>query len=263
MQLEWGGILVRHVSSKWLKTLALLKHPKMKTYVPQTVKMSKPSLLTMLEKYEMVYIKPVTGTFGLGVMRVEKIATQSGTKYKYQSGTKARVFDTYEGMYESIRKASKGKRYLAQQGIHLLKYKGRRFDIRVMVQKDNKGKWYTTGLIGRVAHPGKIVTNYHAGGKPMAVEVLLQSYMSGTSQKAYLSKLAAIGTSVARQIHKKFPGVAEIGVDIAMDSSFKPWILEVNTSPDPYIFNQLKDKTTYRRVIRFHRQLKGKPIRKR
>ncbi|MGO4276757.1 YheC/YheD family protein, partial [Paenibacillus sp. TAF58] len=33
----------------------------------------------------------------------------------------------------------------------------------------------------------------------------------------------------------------------------KPWVLEVNTAPDPFIFNQLKDKKMFFKVLRYAR----------
>lgn len=54
---------------------------------------------------------------------------------------------------------------------------------------------------------------------------------------------------MAKEFHKNHSGFKEIGLDIGLDSALKPWIIEVNTRPDAYIFNQLKDKTMFRRVI--------------
>jgi hypothetical protein len=54
-------------------------------------------------------------------------------------------------------------------------------------------------------------------------------------------------------MQQRFPGVKEIGVDLAIDNQFKPWILEVNTLPDPYIFRRLNNKAVFGKIIRYAR----------
>ena len=56
-----------------------------------------------------------------------------------------------------------------------------------------------------------------------------------------------------RTTRRVYPGFKEIGVDIGIDKELKPWVLEVNTAPDPFIFNQLKDKKMFFKVLRYAR----------
>jgi hypothetical protein len=243
----------RYVVSKWKKTAELLKNDELKAHIPKTVRMTKDSLLSMLHEYRMVYVKPDMGTFGNGVMRVEWNPALSNS-YQYQLGEKAHSFMIYDSMYQEIERKTKKRKYLVQKGIQLLKYHKRRFDIRIMVQKNLSKEWETTGWIGRVAHPKKIVTNYHCGGTLMAVEHLLKDRLKEAGKKQYYKKkFMQMGTKVAKQLHKRYPGIKEIGIDIAMDEEIKPWILEVNTKPDPYIFRSLANKTVFRKIIRYNR----------
>jgi len=120
-----------------------------------------------------------------------------------------------------------------------------------MVQKNPQGRWETTGLIGRLAHPRKIVTNYHNGGTPMAAEKLLAPHMTDRQFTAFRSTLNQLGLDVAAAMERKFPKIKELGIDIGVDKDGKPWILEVNTKPDPFIFRKLPNKTIYRRIYRY------------
>ena len=246
----------RYVGSKWSKTLALLKDNSISAYVPKTVRMNSATLHQMLEEYRMVYIKPNEGTYGNGVMRVEWVEGEAFRPYRYQHGVTARTFQTYDEMYRDLLKWTRNRRYLVQKGIHLLKYHKRRFDIRVMVQHNLQKKWESSGLIGRVAHPKKIVTNYHSGGTPKAVEELMSAYLGKSEKARFMRKLRRLGTKVAKRMHDRFPGVKEIGLDVAVDHTLKPWILEVNTRPDPYIFNRLSDKRVFGKIIRYVRAYK-------
>ncbi|HBU82485.1 MAG TPA: ATP-binding protein [Paenibacillus sp.] len=238
----------RVLMSKWTKTKVLLGSNKVRPLIPDTRKFSKSTLKEMLKKYTMVYVKPEIGTFGNGVIRAEKLGPE---EYMYQTGTTVHSFWDYESFHESLRAIISKKRYLIQKGIHLVKYNKRRFDIRVMVQLSPTGKWETTGLIGRVAHPKKIVTNYHSGGKPMDVNRLLAAHLSNSEIKKIIHSLNELGVTTAKYLHKSYPGFRQIGLDIGFDKTWTPWIIEVNTNPDPYIFNKLTDKSMYRKVMRY------------
>lgn len=251
-----------HIPSKWVKTKVLLKHSQIKPYIPKTRIMTKSALYAMLKQYRMVYVKPIAGSFGLGVMRVERVSGRDSTaKYRYQKGTKVRTFRDYDSMYNSLLKTKSRILYIAQRGIELLKYQNRRFDIRVMVQKDPRGQWEATGVIGRQAQAKKIVTNFHNGGKPLPLSVLLKPHLHSDGRTAaYTRKLKSLGIQISKAMNKTYPKMNMIGIDVGVGKDLKPWIIEVNTNPDPYIFNKLKDKSIYRKMYRYARRL-GRRVR--
>lgn len=243
----------RHVTSKWRKNEALMQSSELRAYLPETRRFSKEHLLNMLLKHKMVYVKPVNGTWGNGVMRVEfRPYLRQGT-YQFQHEKTVRSCGSFDELYAVIRKHKLRGRYLVQQGIDLLKYDKRRFDLRVMVQRTPRKVWETTGIIGRLAHPKKIVTNYHSEGKLMAAEKLLSPYLKEPRLKSYMNMLENFGEDIANHLKISFPGLREIGVDVAIDQKLRPWILEVNTSPDPFIFRKLKDKNIFRKIMKYAR----------
>ena len=237
----------QYVGSKWKKTAALLRYQSMQPFIPKTVRFNQFQLNRMLGKFKMVYVKPENGTFGIGVMRVE----QTASGYHFQISERKRTYKTINAMYAAIKKQTKGRSYLIQKGIHLLTYKGRRFDLRIMAQLNPRKKWETTGIIGRVAAPRKIVTNYHSGGTPTPVTRLLGSLCNHTVYNKTIHKLGKLGVQSGLAMRRKFPGICEVGVDVGMDQSLKPWILEVNTRPDHYIFKKLSDPSIFRKIRRY------------
>jgi glutathione synthase/RimK-type ligase-like ATP-grasp enzyme len=243
---------IQTISGKWQKTKALLRSKDMKHYIPETKKLNSDNLKQMLEEYKMVYIKPNNGTGGFGVMRVAVKKREGGKAcYECRGGFRSKRFSTFGGLYRSLLKRAGKRSFIVQKGVHLLKYHGRPFDIRIMVQQNKAGEWVPTGQVGRVAHPKKIVTNYHNGGRPLPLHRLLASCMGKKKTVATIGELNEVSLKAAKSLQTRYKRIKEVGVDIGLDSKLNPWIIEVNTRPDRYIFNQLKDKRMYRRICRY------------
>ncbi|MDQ0114725.1 YheC/YheD family protein [Paenibacillus harenae] len=237
----------RSYKDKWVKTKVLLRNRELSRHVPKTKLFSKQTLYGMLRNYGMVYAKPVDGQMGIGVMRVE--LNRGG--YSYQNGLRKSSFGSYDALYSALVRETKGKVYVVQKGINLLKHKGRPFDIRLMVQKSPHGGWEATGTLGRVAHPRKIVTNGSQGGSIYPTALLLKKYSDAGYRNRLLRHMDYIGLVTAKQMRAAYPGLNVIGLDLALDKRLKPWILEVNTSPDPCPFTLLPDQTMLRRIIKY------------
>ncbi|KWX83544.1 hypothetical protein AMQ83_31025 [Paenibacillus riograndensis] len=255
---------IRRISNKLTKTRVLARSQELRSHIPATKRMNQSVLQEMLQKYQMVYVKPCCGSLGQGVIRVEKTADSSlrsknsgnhapGDKgpYRYQAGMQIHNFSDYDAAYQAIHKETRGKSYLVQRGIRLLLHKGRPCDIRGMVQRNLKGQWEATGVAGRVAHPLKVVTNGSQGGTIYPVEVLLRPYTSPEKRTALIAAMHDIGVKSARQLSTAYPRLQEIGVDLALDGHLKPWILEVNTAPDPCPFTKLKDRRMINRIVQY------------
>ncbi|MFE5317998.1 YheC/YheD family protein [Paenibacillus sp. NPDC056579] len=216
-------------------------------HLPDTRKATRDNLRAMLRAYPSLFLKPDLGSGGHGILKIMKTPSSYTVKY----GTETKHYTSFRSLYTMIRPLLLKRRYVLQKGIRLLRIKQRPFDIRVMVQKNRNRKFVVTGIIGRLAKEGKIVTNYHSGGTPLPVEVLLRNHIGIKRRGRYVKKIALVGKRASIAMSKRFRDLKAFGVDIAIDPAKKLWILEVNTKPDKQIFNTLNDKTMYRRVLRF------------
>ncbi|WP_313641646.1 YheC/YheD family protein [Paenibacillus sp.] len=265
---------IQRVPSKWAKTKVILQNQSLSLYVPDTRKYDLNVLKEMLVLYTMIYIKPDRGSFGFGVMRAEqRTVTLSSSQQKTEInatpnndeieqqeaqilyilryGKTAEVFFTPEELHEALQKRIQNRTYLIQKGIDLLRHQDRPFDLRVLAQKTPSGAWETTGMLGRVAAPQKIVTNYHSGGSILSVNTLLKNHMKPSESLSTVNHLKSLGVQIAGQLESTYPGIKEIGLDIAMDQHMDMWLLEVNTLPSIAIFKLFPDKSIYRKIHRY------------
>jgi len=237
------------LSSKWTKTRVMAVSAKLAAHIPETRRMNRKSLGKLLKHYGMVYVKPNTGSLGIGVMKIGR----SGGKWTVRTGLKRKAFPRYGSMYSWLRAETKGRAYLVQRGIRVIGLGGRAADFRVMVQKGRKAGWQVTGTAARVAHPGKAVTNGSQGGSIHDAGALLRRTFGKRKTVALRKTFKVLALKTAGRFSKAYPRMNELGLDIAVDRGGKAWILEVNTRPDPCPFTKLKDRSMLRRIVGFGR----------
>ncbi|WP_310830863.1 YheC/YheD family protein [Paenibacillus pedocola] len=265
---------IQRVSSKWAKTAVILQNRLLAIFIPETRKYKMEHLSELLEVYGTVYIKPDRGTYGTGVMRAERRTvhlspsvqqpdledtaadggvpgTREQVMYILRYAKDAEVYNSVEELHAALISKIKGRPYLVQQGIDLLCHQGRPFDLRVLTQKNPAGAWETTGMLGRVAAPQKVVTNYHNGGSIISVEALFKEHMNPGEMAKTIQQLKSLGVKIGAQLETTYPGLKEIGLDVAIDQHHDLWLLEVNTLPAIMVFKMFPDKSIYRRIHRY------------
>lgn len=242
-----GKNRVQVIVSKLAKTRIVQQNRELARHVPATRTFSRRRLFAMLERYRMVYVKPDRGSLGVGVMRVDKI--KGG--YRYQNGTRIYACPTFQSLYRALRRMIGGERYLIQRGISALRRGGCPFDFRIMIQRNTAKSWICTGIAGRVAHPRKIVSNGSQGGTIYSADALLRPIAGRTATVRIQRKMKQLAKLTSAQFSRSYSAMNELGLDIAVDRSLKPWILEVNTRPDPCPFTKLDDKSAIRRIVRY------------
>ncbi|MDR9855498.1 YheC/YheD family protein [Paenibacillus sp. VCA1] len=228
------------------------KYKMIRKFLPDTRTATLSNIKIMLGLYKSVYLKPDEGTGGHGIYRIHR----DKNSLILRTGSKSRIFSSLNDLYTSIQNILTRGKYIVQEGIELLKHNHRPFDIRVMVQKNGKGILDVTGIIGRQAKRNKVVTNYHSGGTPLPVDTLLKSHLNDESRKRYIQMLERLGKDASTVLGKSYRSKRAFGVDIAIDNKMNPWVLEINTKPDMSIFNVLKNKTMYKRILRYSK-IKG------
>lgn len=215
---------------KWEVHQILQQDPQVRQHLPETIPFHLNHLKRMATKYPILYLKPTNGSLGSGIIRL----IRHGKKWLYQSvnpnGTTFTQNTTYTEIRRILARRIGRQPYLIQQGLNLLKYDGRPIDFRVLVQKNHKGEWIVTSVVGRIANNENIVSNLARGGTLRKGSDLLKDL--GNVPKPTHSQLKWKAIEIAASFEKIAEGhYAELGIDLAIDQQGKIWLLEINSKP--------------------------------
>ncbi len=222
----------KSIGSKWRKTKWLLKDDLLKTYVPDTLRFTRANLHTIMIRHPVVYFKPSRGSGGNRIMKIERSPSQTYITYYLNH---KQTYSNIQSLYTQLKSFAKGKTFLLQRGINLATVKGNPFDLRVMVQKPDDGKWLVSAMFVKIGRSGKVVNNYNQGGKLANFNTTLKkaNYTEDEIQSVN-RQLVDMGEQTGKCFDKHYEGFRELGIDVAIDQSNKLWILEVNTRPQFY-----------------------------
>ncbi|WP_233530904.1 YheC/YheD family protein [Paenibacillus alkalitolerans] len=217
---------MRRVASKWAKFQVLRRHSGAAKHVPYMQLFSSSALRGMLSRFSFVVAKPVVGSGGYGVIKIERVG-ESGYRYHYKSRTK--VHQSWNGLISDINRIRGSRKYMLQQGIDLATIHGRRVDYRVKLVKRGSG-WKITAVVGRLARPGLFVTNLSRGGTLMkGREALRRTFPRLVKSKK--DTMTGVARTCTFLLESRYPGIGELGYDFGIDKRGTVWIFEVNTRP--------------------------------
>lgn len=243
---------LKYPGSKWLKHMILSKDPALHPHLPETLLFNESNLLVLLNKYPAVFVKPIFGTGGRGVIK----AVRLGSKCKVQIATQKTELPISR-VYSFIKKRISGTRCIVQKGVDLASVDGHPVDFRVLLLKPET-EWKFMGIMGKVAMKHRIVTNHCRGGRPILLkEALVRSLnLEEKACKDIARDMESLGLRIAAALQRKFKVINELGLDIAVDNQQKLWLIEANTRPHYELFRYHENPDLYNHIHRTIRTLR-------
>lgn len=232
--LHMQGVRVfnERVFHKWEFWHWASRDPALRAHLPETVWLKDPAAITqMLQRHDDVFVKPVWGSLGNGILRVRR---RDSGYYLDLPGQEEQVLPDAAAVEKAVAShlPSPG---IVQQGLNLAQSDSRLVDFRVVVQKDGTGQWSVTGIVGRCGTPALFLSNMATGGFPLSVDEAL-ALLFGPSPTAIFRRkqeLADLGVAMAEGLDRGGLLLADLGLDIAYDRTGYPWVIEANNrDPD-------------------------------
>jgi len=221
---------------KWEVHTILAEEESVREFLPETlIYRDVASLMAFLRKHGQVYLKRAGGSLGKGTARVDLLA--SGRIEWRSTMRKGRIksasFSDTAAFARELHRLQGGRRYLMQQAIPLLKVHGRPFDIRALVQNDPEKGWTVTGMAARIAGPRQITTHRPRGGSRAKLVPLLRRVFKDPEHVGQLVRNLEDAIVKAATAFDAATGAThgELSMDVALDMSGHPWILELNAKP--------------------------------
>ncbi len=246
--------------NKWTLFDWLKQNRTTKALVPATKRMrSFKSLLPMLEQYGSLYLKPESGKAGKGIMLLQFDEAEKRPYRLTIQGLRQKnvVYKTGKPLllWKRIKAETGRVPYIMQEGIELASYKGRHFDIRMLVQKTERGIWTVTGVGARLAGHRRITTHVPQGGSVEEPEKLLIPAFGKEMTASLLNRLKSSGLLIAKQIEKgSGHTLGEMSMDLGIDLDGKIWFFEANAKPMKFDEPHIRKKSL-ERIFQFSHYL--------
>lgn len=219
--------------------------------IPNTALLSVQSFEQFTSNTLPFYIKPVDTWAGLHIARITPRYT--GYHVKFQSGAEDSL-STKQVLWKKLEHYYQHTQVIIQQQTPTIPFNSRAFDIRVHLQRDERGKWIYGGDLTRIGGDKSIVSNlFTNGGGVVETEFVLQHLFPYAKGNRVINNLAKASFGISEVLDSQYPFV-DIGADFGVDRNGDLWLFEVNTNdakgrPSYDLFKKLPDKNVYKQMI--------------
>ncbi|WP_044748818.1 YheC/YheD family protein [Bacillus alveayuensis] len=230
--------------NKWEIYRMLQNHPSALPYLPEThAHPTEEMVQMMLKKYKHIYMKPADGSLGLGIYEIIEAKDKNSYYCRYRDEyeqNRLRKFPSLSSLWREIFTEKKMTHYIIQEGIPLIRYKGRQVDFRIHTNKNKSGQWQVSAIAAKVAGKGSVTTHIHNGG---IVKTLDEIFEHEQERCFVTEKLKKAALTLSHCLEEKIgAAVGEIGFDFGIDKKWNVWMFEANSKPGRSIFTHPKLK---------------------
>ena len=209
------------------------------------------SLLAWLREHgNAAFLKPAAGSQGRRVISIERTGDGPARLAGRTSGNRPFV-RSYRNECEAFARLHRwigSRAYIMQPLLELRTILGEPFDLRALLQKNERGRWTITGIAARIGSPDTVTANLHGGGHAEPASLALIPLLGESRARALEQDIRAVSLKLAAWFEETFGRFAEIGLDFGVDRSGKLWFLEANSKPGRMAMKFAGDEAAERSV---------------
>lgn len=218
-----------HVGNKFTLPERMLKHRKFaELLVPFTVCMNEDNVYNFIEKNNQFVFKALASNRGENIYFV----TKKGSRYILFEHKKERILteEEFEYFIKYTILAEKGS-FIIQRYILSRTKSDEPFHIRAQVQKNGDGKWILPFIYAVRGEKKGFISNRALGHLGENLDEFMINEFHTLGEK-YANDVKELSVSVAKHLDSLYGfGLAELGIDFAIDKSGKLWMHEANNGP--------------------------------
>jgi hypothetical protein len=244
--------------SKWEVYDVLMTEEHLQPYIPISKLYTKKSLEEMLSEHSILFLKPIHGSQGRNIIRIEQKEYNIQLEFSYfKEKQVSLVVNNINELQEALAPYMRTRTYLIQQGIPFIHYQNRHMDFRVLCHKNSQDAWIITSVVARLSAEKQFVSNIARGGETIKpLKALSLFFDSNTSKQQYIF-IQELALEFASSISLNSEGLTgELGIDIGIDINGHPWIIEANSKPSKNFEEQeIKIRPSAKSIISYCQQL--------
>jgi glutathione synthase/RimK-type ligase-like ATP-grasp enzyme len=224
--------------TKWQLYKILNTNTLLRPYLPATLRISSLNdVITMLNTYEHIYMKPNEGHKGKGIFTLQLNREQhtvvfSNMKHERTFRNITTLFELYDL-----------DEYIAQQAIHSDTINGKRYDLRILVHYQNNS-FVISGIGIRQSVIQEITTHIPNGGRLIPYELV--------KEKIDESLLQHIVVQCGKTLSAHLGLIGEFSLDLGRTPDGHFYIYELNSKPMIFDEPEIQQQGTKNLIRAFH-----------
>jgi hypothetical protein len=212
----------------------LIRYKEVSKYLPETIPYKNANdLISMFNKYPILYIKDRIGNRGLGVTRVRKYPNGNFELSYFNKEFYKYGFDSFDELVEKLNELYKNKRAIIQCSIDVLNINNSNVDMRATVQRNGSGHLSVIACPVRVGNPECPITSTRSGSRVFPFENFFRKFYNSSEDEINTLKIRVneFLLTTYKCIEDLYGIFGEIGIDFAIDNDKNIWFIECNAKP--------------------------------
>ncbi|WP_433943876.1 YheC/YheD family protein [Paenibacillus sp. SN-8-1] len=246
--------LARGLSGKWNVYQSLKRRKIFLPYLPKTAKYKDSrQLARWLHQHDNeVFLKPHSGTHGKMTLHIRLVNEDQHLMLTGRDRNNAlfqKHFHEWETGAAWVDRFIGERAFIIQPYLQLTDSDGRPFDVRVLMQKNESGRWSLTGMAVRLGEKDSVTSNLHGGGTAVEAGRFLTLEFGESAAEMIFGTIRRLSAEIPEYLESCFGRLAELGIDFGIDRKGRVWIIEVNSKPGRSAFFQIGDQMSARKSV--------------